>query len=235
MRRVDTVIAALERRRSSDGSAPLLTWYGDGQRVELSGTTLANWVDKTVNLLVSMGLDEEPTVAAPLLFGHPAHWTSLVWAMAVWQIGGLISVEPREDVEDVDLAVVGPTSPHPLPGVETVACSLDPWGRGFEIAPPGVTDYHEVLSQPDVHWISPRATSHSWWRDGRGELTGAQLSATPPQTHRAVVRPADARESVLNALVAPLLGGGSSVLVSPETAPGEVERIAAQERALLEA
>lgn len=232
MNRVETVITALERRRSSAGSSPMLTWYGEGQRVELSAATLANWVDKTVNLLASMGLDEEPAVALPLLDAHPAHWTSLVWALAVWQIGGTVSVEPRTDVDDADLAVVGPESPHPLPGVETIACSLDAWGRGFDRPLSGVTDFHEVLSQPDVHWTAPADVSRTWWRDQAGELTGLELLAIPPQSERRVVTPGDAREAISAAVVAPLLGGGSAVLVAG-AAVNRVAEIASQERALL--
>ena len=45
---------ALERRVSQHGSSPLLTWYDldAGYRIELSGRTFANWVDKSANLLV---------------------------------------------------------------------------------------------------------------------------------------------------------------------------------------
>ena len=39
---------------AGDPARPLLTWYDDGtgERVELSGATLGNWVAKTANLLV---------------------------------------------------------------------------------------------------------------------------------------------------------------------------------------
>ncbi len=39
---------------ATDPNRPLLTWYDDatGERTELSGATLANWVAKTANLLV---------------------------------------------------------------------------------------------------------------------------------------------------------------------------------------
>ena len=45
----DLLAAALRR----DAAAPLVTHYDDatGERVELSGATLANWVAKTANLL----------------------------------------------------------------------------------------------------------------------------------------------------------------------------------------
>ncbi|GAA3289314.1 hypothetical protein GCM10020218_057690 [Dactylosporangium vinaceum] len=56
-----------------DPSLPFLTFYDDatGERTELSGATLANWVSKTANLLVDgCGLGPGDTAAVRL----PAHW-----------------------------------------------------------------------------------------------------------------------------------------------------------------
>lgn len=233
MNMVETVIGALERRRVADGSGPLLTWYGADQRVELSTATLANWVDKTVNLLVSMGFDEEPSVALPLLHAHPGHWTSMVWVLAVWQAGGAIVVGPRHEVDEVDLAVVGPESPHPVPGIETIACSLHPWGQGFDHPVPGVTDYHEVLSQPDVHWTSPTPLTHVWWRDDAREVLGTDVNATAGVAQRFLVAPTDPWATVLNAVVAPILGGGSVVLAPADMPASALAQVAIQERAIL--
>ncbi|MFD0786819.1 TIGR03089 family protein, partial [Micromonospora azadirachtae] len=53
-----------------DPTRPLLTWYDDasGERTELSGATLANWVAKTANLLVdgaAVGPDDTAAVLLP--------------------------------------------------------------------------------------------------------------------------------------------------------------------------
>ena len=67
---IPQVFAASIRR---DPASPLLTFYDDasGDRTELSGATLDNWVSKTANLLVD-GLGLGPgDVAAVLL---PPHW-----------------------------------------------------------------------------------------------------------------------------------------------------------------
>ena len=59
-------------RLTADPGRPRLTWYGDdGERVELSGHVLDNWVTKTANLLV------EEYQAGPLtrvLLDLPVHW-----------------------------------------------------------------------------------------------------------------------------------------------------------------
>ncbi len=64
------VLAGAVRR---DPTRPLLTWYDDatGERTELSGATLANWVAKTANLLVD-GVGLGPGDRAGVLL--PPHW-----------------------------------------------------------------------------------------------------------------------------------------------------------------
>lgn len=71
--------------RSGNSTAPRLTWYGpDAERVELSGRVLDNWVAKTSNLLQDE-LDAAPGMR--LRMELPAHWKSMVWALAAWQVG----------------------------------------------------------------------------------------------------------------------------------------------------
>lgn len=233
------VLEALEQRVLRTGSAPLLTWYDldRDERTELSGRTFANWVDKSANLLVSMDVDDVPRVANTVLITHPGHWVGLVWTMAIWQLGGCVVAVPRERLASTDLldaAVVGPDDPHPVPGVETVACSLHPLGAPFEHKPLGVTDYAEVLSQPDVHWRAPAEQTvcfetdlgHSWAELGQVEPSGERrllcAGASPWR--------ADPWRTVVDALVAPLLGQGSVVLYAGGT-DDQIDRIADQERA----
>ncbi|MDI3193460.1 TIGR03089 family protein [Pseudarthrobacter sp. AL07] len=71
--------------RSGHATSPRLTWYGpDSERVELSGRVLDNWVAKTSNLLQDE-LDAEPGMRLSL--DLPAHWKSMIWALAAWQLG----------------------------------------------------------------------------------------------------------------------------------------------------
>jgi uncharacterized protein (TIGR03089 family) len=69
-----------------DPAAPLLTWYDDatGDRTELSGATLDNWVSKTANLLVDgLGLGEGDTAAVLL----PPHWQTAAILLGVSAAG----------------------------------------------------------------------------------------------------------------------------------------------------
>ncbi|MEL4358687.1 MULTISPECIES: TIGR03089 family protein [unclassified Luteococcus] len=226
-------VAALEARVQADGAQPLLTCYdaADGSRVEFSARTFANWVDKTANLIGSLGLDEGGDIGLPLLLTHPGHWVGLVWAMATWQVGGRVLALPRDDLDRVELAVVGPQRAHPVPGVETVVCSLHPLGAGLPTPVPGVTDYAEVLSQPDVHWRND--APDLWLDDGERRVTTAELGTLGPDAGRRLVQPCgDVWQDLSRMLICPLLGGGSVVLVRGDAAPAELARIVEAERAL---
>ncbi len=69
-----------------DPARPLLTWYddGNGERTELSGATLANWVAKTANLLVD-GVGLAPGDSAVVLL--PPHWQTAAILLACWCAG----------------------------------------------------------------------------------------------------------------------------------------------------
>ncbi|WP_026551468.1 TIGR03089 family protein [Arthrobacter sp. H20] len=77
----------MNQLRTVSPSAPRLIWYGPGgERIELSGRVLDNWVAKTSNLLVEE-LDAEPGTRVALHL--PGHWKTLVWVLACWQVGAV--------------------------------------------------------------------------------------------------------------------------------------------------
>ncbi len=94
----------LARLLASDSARPRLTWYDDetgptaGERIELSGRVLANWVAKAANLL------QDDAAAGPgttVGIDLPAHWRSVYWALATWSVGATVVLgEPaaRADV-----------------------------------------------------------------------------------------------------------------------------------------
>ncbi|MEP7762922.1 TIGR03089 family protein [Sanguibacter sp. 25GB23B1] len=91
------------RTLTADPGRPRLTWYGpDGERIELSGAVLVNWVSKTTNLLVEELDAEAGTVVALDL---PPHWRTLVWALSAWQAGAEVRVVDGPD------APTGPPAP----------------------------------------------------------------------------------------------------------------------------
>ena len=97
-----TILDLLHRLRSGNSGAPRLTWYGpEGERVELSGRVLDNWVSKTSNLLTEE-LDAEPGTRVRLEL--PPHWKTAVVALAAWQAGAIVV----DDDGDADVTFVGP-------------------------------------------------------------------------------------------------------------------------------
>lgn len=223
------LVTALARRVRREPSRPLLTWYDldAGARTELSAATFANWADKIVHLLVELGVEPGDTVALPVAASHPGHWVSCVLAAGAWQAGAVVAPTPRADAvvtavgpEDLDVAAAG----------TVLACSLHPLGFGFDVPlPAGVVDFSvDVRSQPDAHVEEPVAESSPAWADDV-LYSHADLAATPSVADRVLVPPTTALATLRAAYLAPLLGGGSAVVVTGgDTAA--IARVAQQER-----
>lgn len=123
----------------ADPVGPRITYYDDatGERIELSGVTLANWAAKTGNLLRDeLGAGPGSRVAILL----PAHWQTAAVLFGVWWIGAEAVLAGPADValctaqrlDEADDAVAGG---------EVAVLSLDPFGRPAPDLPIGVTDY----------------------------------------------------------------------------------------------
>jgi uncharacterized protein (TIGR03089 family) len=146
-----TLTAALlgPLRSGTAAARPLITFYDDatGERVELSGTTTANWAAKAANLLREE-CDVEPGTPVAMLL--PAHWQTAAVLLAAWWCGAEVVTEPGDaewvlcDADRVDLALAS----EPAGGV--VALSLDAFGKGVPGLPAGVVDFAtEVRLQGD--------------------------------------------------------------------------------------
>jgi len=225
--------------RSGHATSPRLTWYGpDSERIELSGRVLDNWVAKTANLLQDE-LDAGPGISLRLEL--PAHWKSLVWALAAWQLGmelvldggpaDLLATSSPEDARSADAAGDGAGAGFDAVVAVPLAALAMRWPGTL---PPGVLDYAaEVRSHGDVFMpyaeaepglsalrLPGRGFSH-------GELLtefaaagpaadGEGVEAGHDEAARILVRAADG----LDAALAEALGcwdrGGSIVLVHPD-------------------
>jgi uncharacterized protein (TIGR03089 family) len=237
----DTVPALLSAQVAADPARPLVTWYdqADGARIELSVVTTANWVAKTAGLLRDvLGAGPGSRVSVDL----PAHWQAAVWVLATWSLGAVL-VPPGSG--DVEVAVVGPAvlqGPVPDAG-EVVATALHPLGGRFaEALPVGVTDFGaEVLAMPDAFAPAQAVTG----------ATPAYDDAAGPVVHAGLVELAAGRatslglgeggrllstttpatlEGALTTVLAPLVVGGSLVLVSNPD-PARLDELAEQEQA----
>ncbi|UZJ25535.1 TIGR03089 family protein [Rhodococcus antarcticus] len=120
-----------------DAARPLVTYYDDatGERVEVSGTTLANWAAKTANLLRDeLGVNPGDPVAVLL----PAHWQSVAVHLGVWWCGGVVVADP--DGAEVALCTLE-RLPEAEAAPEVAVLSLDAFGRGIDGLAIGITDY----------------------------------------------------------------------------------------------
>lgn len=84
--------AQLLRALEQTGPNPVLAWYGEESRIELSGHVLANWVIKAIGHL------HDEIALAPgdrMVLDLPPHWKRLVLALAAWSLGAEVSWHDR--------------------------------------------------------------------------------------------------------------------------------------------
>jgi uncharacterized protein (TIGR03089 family) len=144
-----------------DPGRPRITWYGVDERIELSGAVLANWVAKVTNLLVEE-FDAGPGVRIAL--DLPAHWRTVVWALATWRCGAC-AVAGSDGAAQV--VVTDRPGSHPA-AAQLVAVALPGLARRFDgPLPAGAIDgATAVMTYGDtIGWapeVSPAAPAVAW-------------------------------------------------------------------------
>jgi uncharacterized protein (TIGR03089 family) len=203
-----TVVEAFSAVVTLDPTRPLVTFYDDatGERSELSGATLANWVAKTANLLVDgLGLTPGDVAAVRL----PPHWQTAAVLLGCWNAGISVDVTGSHRA-----AVAFVTADETTDAAETFALALAPLGLPFRPGPPpGTADYVvEVRAHGDA--FDPRV------RPEQPALADGTTHAGLVEAARARGVPAASRVLVdggrttdpLDWLVAPIVVGTSVVL-----------------------
>lgn len=233
-----TLVDALATRW---GTAPALTWYGaDGERVELSGRVLANWVTKAANLLI------EEADAGPGTWVHidlPVHWRAVAWTAGAWLAGCQVVLdEPGGDETGTagsDVVVTARPDDARVGADLVLAVALPALAMQWDgpPLPPGVVDAAaELMSYGDRLGYAQRPTDHDVALAGSRSVRYGELAAWSstgrelPDGARVVVTPASLRELLAQTL-AVWQRGGSVVLLEAGRTDGE--RVAAQELATL--
>jgi uncharacterized protein (TIGR03089 family) len=216
---IPEAFAAAVRR---DPTTPLLTWYDDatGDRTELSGTTLDNWVAKTANLLLDgAGLGGGDTVAVLL----PPHWQTAAVLLGAWSAGLVVDLGPDPQSvgavfatdRDADFQLTNWDTD------ERYATGLRPLAGPLAKVPDGYADYVVEVRQYGDHFFG----------GGRVGENDQALGGTMEESHLEVVRTATGRAAELGFtagdrvlvdasaypdptdwLLAPLVAGASLVL-----------------------
>lgn len=197
------VISALEARVRTDGSAPLLIWHS------LADGARVELSARTVaNWADKVQWALEDAGAEPGdVVSHPlltAHPTH--WGPLVFLLGIWQRGAVASLAAGADVEIGEPGSGADL------ACSLHPLGLGSD-----------VLAHPDAHAREALASE---------ALVGVPWEAVEPSAERRLVVPGDPWSTIVDGLVAPILGGGSSVLLSELPTPEVAAKLAAQEHAL---
>jgi uncharacterized protein (TIGR03089 family) len=214
--RFATVPAAFTAATDVDPTRPLLTWYDDatGERTELSGATLANWLAKTANLLVDgLGLGRGDTA----IVDTPPHWQSAVVLLGCWSAGLRVAGPGQSAPAEVAFAAADRVSAYVGRVGEVFGLALAPMAAPMRQVPPGVSDFVTAVRMHGDHFTAPspdsksdRATTLS-----HGEIIeaaaarGAALGLAPGA--RVLIEVA-AHPDPVDWLLAPLVVGASTVL-----------------------
>ncbi len=239
----ETLASLLEQRIRTDGGSPFVTFYdlGSGERTELSAVTFGNWVDKTAGFArdeLDLQIGDSVHIVLPL------HWQTLVWWAACARAGLVIT----DDTANVH--VVGPEESQwalarASGARQIVALSLQPWGRGFTIAPPApIVDFaDQVRLSPDVFAEPPPAaqgallqlTGVTLRNDELADLAAERVRTTSRDPRERIlvadvpVAATDLRYALVDLLMAPLMTEASLVIVRHADA-GNLDSVASQEQ-----
>ena len=250
------LVARLLHLLEREPGRPRLTWYGThGERIELSGHVLGNWVVKTTNLLVEE-FDARPGVR--IVLDLPPHWRTVVWALASWRTGATVilgdhdgaAVDPSCDVVVTDQPERRGAGGHGAVVAVALASLARRWDgelpNGAVDATSAVMTYADTLvwaPAPDGGadaLLLPDGTSiaHRDLAGWAAEASEALLGTRVPPRVRALV-PSIEPTVVAPALAATLVSlglDGSIVLLDPTTtaegvhAPERLASLRASER-----
>ena len=239
-RSIAEIVASMQ---AVDPTSPRLTWYGpDGERVELSGRVLANWVIKATNLLVSEG---EVGPGSVVVVDLPVHWRALVWSVAAWLAGAQVQLLDDGGSGPVHPDVVVTWRPSARPaemGVDLsvagtlVAVSLPALAMAFDgDLPSGAIDGSaDLMTYPDVLIMPPSSDPEASALDDleHARLIEWALDTPMPDTPapRVFVATQDLAVALRTALGA-WARGGSVVLVTDVRGGDALAHVAAVEGA----
>jgi uncharacterized protein (TIGR03089 family) len=203
---VSTIASIFARRVAADPASPLVTWYdgATGERTELSGATLGNWVAKTANLLVDgCGLGAGDVAVVDL----PPHWQTAAILLGCWTAGLTIAAQGG----DVSFGPAGSTADFLV--------GLHPFALPLRDVPDGAQDWVLAARAHGDHYAGP--------------LGGPEVEAAPALAGARVLINVDSHADPLDWLAIPLASGCSLVLCRNADAETR-KRWAATERATIE-
>jgi uncharacterized protein (TIGR03089 family) len=220
----------LATARDRDPARPLVTHYDDstGERVELSATSLDNWVAKTANLLQEeFDVGPGSTVAVAL----PVHWQTAAVLLGIWSCGAAVLDSAPEDdggLIGVDVVLASQDRLAALEedegDTELLGLSLHPLGAGMTGYAGQARDFAlEVRTAGDrfVPWSPPDPAAPGLLAGGLELTLGGLVETAAELAARLGIGPDDrilvdaqvaAEAGPVAWLLAPLAAGASIVL-----------------------
>jgi uncharacterized protein (TIGR03089 family) len=195
----------------SVSAQPLVTFYDDatGERTELSGITVGNWVAKTGNLLTDgYGLGSGDRAAVRL----PVHWQSAAVLLGCWSAGLLVA-----DAGPADIGFAADAADlQPADAPDRLLVGLHPFGLPSRQVPAGWTDYtgevrgHGDHYRPTAGPADPATAGRTQQELVDAARERAAQLAVPAGTR--VLIDTDLHPDPVEWLLAPLAVGASMVL-----------------------
>ncbi|WP_431904072.1 TIGR03089 family protein [Micromonospora carbonacea] len=204
----DNIARVFAAAIAPDPAQPLLTWYDDatGERTELSGATLANWVAKTANLLTDEVAAGPGESAGALL---PPHWQTAAVLLGCWSAGLVVADAPGA-VEVLFAAADRVGEADAWPAGERYALALAPFALPLREVPAGFADYVVAVCAHGDHF-TPYAAGGPADAEllGRAAARAAELGLARGDR---VLLDVAAHPDPVDWLLAPLVAGASTVL-----------------------
>ncbi|SCG66791.1 TIGR03089 family protein [Micromonospora coxensis] len=210
---------------ATDPTRPLLTWYDDatGERTELSGATLANWVAKTANLLVDE-LALAPGDSAAVLL--PPHWQTAAVLLGCWSAKLTVADTPG-DVDVLFAAASRVAEADAWSAGDRYALALDPFGLPMRQVPAGFADFvGEVRGHGDHFTPSPQGGPGDADLLARAAARATELCLTAGDR---VLIDAGRHPDPVDWLLAPL-SAGTSLVVCANLDPSRLDARTATEK-----
>lgn len=225
---MDTLTGGLLGAR--DAAQPLLTYLDGPARVELSGSTTANWVSKTANLLID-GFGSPDRVGILL----PLHWQTVCFVLGGVASGAtvVLATDPSDLVGCAVAFVHASQAEAALDvGVEDVlACSGHALGTRLASVPGLALDAAVEIPAYGDHFRRPPGPVRLEV-DGRAVLPVASPGLSQVDRVMTVLDPASS-DGLLLGVLGPLAAGAALVLVAAgswEAGSGNLARTATDER-----
>jgi len=194
---VRTPASVLAEILRSDPARPRVTFYEDtegpthGERIELSGKVMNNWISKAGNALQD---EYDLGPGSVVRIALPPHWRALYWAFAAWSVGGAVDCvgngrpdllicddpdlaatleQPPADVVLVTLAALARVHPGSVPaGAMDEARELATYGDQFSARTDPTPDDVALITESGRTAYKSVVPQRDWPAGARVSLSG---------------------------------------------------------------